>query len=485
MKKLIFILIVTLGFGIESCKKLEEYNIDTKSASVVPSSTLFADALRDLADQETTPSVNLNVFRPFAQYWTETTYTDESNYDVKTRQIPDFEFRNIYRNVLSNLKEAKRVIPSESDVEFNAAVKKNKIAVTEILSVYAFEREVDIFGNIPYEQALDPSNLAPAYEDAQTIYSKLFVRLDAAIAGIDDSEVGFEEGDLVYEGDMVKWKKFAYSLKLKMAITVSDVPSLNPGAKAADAVAGGVFTSSDDNATFHYLGTSPNTNPVYTEVVATGRHDWVAANTIVDTMNALNDPRRYFYFEQNLGTDSFAGGPYGESDTYSHYTHINSTILAPDYPATLMSYTEVLFYLAEASERGFIAGSAATYYDEAITSSIVDDWGGTIGDATTYLANPAVAFATAPGSNLQKIGRQAWIAYYNRGLLGWTTWRRLDAPYFNLPPTASSISDVPTRLTYPSTEQTLNGSNYTSAASAIGGDLLTTRLFWDVNVNNQ
>ena len=491
MKKLIIILIVTLGISVESCKKLEEYNIDTKSASVVPSSTLFSDALRNLVDQENTPNVNLNVFRLFAQNWTETTYTDESNYDVTARQIPDFEFRNIYRNVLSNLKESKRVIATEPGPESTSPdratleEKKNKTAVTEILTVYAFQREVDIFGNIPYDQALDINNLAPAYEDAQTIYSKLFARLDAAIADINDTIDngfgGFKAGDLIYQGNMVQWKKFAYSLKLKMAITVADVAALNPGAKAADAVSGGAFTSSADNANFQYLNATPNTNPVNDELVNTGRHDFVAANTIVDIMDSLNDPRMPLYFEDNLGAGVYVGGIYGESSPYGDYTHVSPTIQEPDYPATLISYTEVQFYLAEAAARGFIAGSAETFYNAAITSSIVDDWGGTAGDAAAYLANPSVAFTTAPGTDLEKIGLQAWIAYYNRGLLGWTTWRRLDTPTFNLPPAASLYSDIPKRLTYPSTEQTLNGSNYSGAAAAIGGDLLTTRLFWDIH----
>ena len=68
-----------------SCKKLEEFNNNPKLATEVPSGTLFANATKNLVDQETTPSVNLNVFRAFAQYWTETTYIDESRYDLSAR----------------------------------------------------------------------------------------------------------------------------------------------------------------------------------------------------------------------------------------------------------------------------------------------------------------------------------------------------------------------------------------------------------------
>ncbi|MEO8148820.1 MAG: SusD/RagB family nutrient-binding outer membrane lipoprotein [Bacteroidia bacterium] len=476
MKKIIIILIAIAGLNFVSCKKLDQMNIDTKSAIKVPSATLFANALRNLVDQETTPSVNKNVFRPFSQYWTETTYIDESNYDITTRTIPDFEFRTIYRDVLSNLQEAKKVIATETVIESSDAEKKNKTAVTEILTVFAFQREVDIFGNVPYEQALDITNILPVYDDAQSIYANLFTRLDAAIGEIDVTANGFNDGDLVYNGNMAKWKAFANSLKLKMAITVADVAALDPGGKATSAVAGGVFTSSADNATFAYLTASPNTNPIWVELVASGRYDWVAANTIVDKMTSLNDPRMPFYFDDNLGGGVYTGGIFGESNDYSSYTHVTPTIQAPDWRGLLLDYTEVQFYLAEAVERGFIGGSAETYYNEGITSSITE-WGGTAGDASAYLANPAVAYTTAAGTYKDKIGTQAWLAYYDRGLLGWTTWRRLDAPTFN--PPASTLAPFPLRYTYPAGEQTLNGTNYTAAAAAIGGDEQTTKLFWD------
>ena len=103
-------------------------------------------------------------------------------------------------------------------------------------------------------------------------------------------------------------------------------------------------------------------------------------------------------------------------------------------------------------------------------------WGGTAADATTYLANPSVTYSSATYKD--KIGTQAWIAYYNRGLIAWTTWRRLDAPVLN-PPPGMTNADIPTRYTYPINEQTLNGANYTTAASAVGGDKITTKLFWD------
>ena len=137
------------------------------------------------------------------------------------------------------------------------------------------------------------------------------------------------------------------------------------------------------------------------------------------------------------------------------------------------------FYRAEAKERGYtVGGTAEDHYNNAITASILS-WGGTDADATAYLAQPGVAYATAAGTWQRKIGTQAWIAFYTRGLEGYTEWRRLDYPIFNLATTITNYNEIPKRFTYPVNEQTLNKVNYTSAAAAIGGDLLITKLFWD------
>ena len=481
MKKIFILFIVVIGTTITSCKKLEELNVDEKAATNVPSETLFANALRGLTDQMTTSSNNFNVLRLFSQYWAGTTYIDETRYDISSRPIPANEFQTIYRDVLSDLKECKRVVESESSVISTDAEKKNKIAITEIISVYAFNREVDIFGNIPYTDALDPKNISPAYDDAQSIYAKLFARLDAAVASIDENAGGFGTADLLYQGNMQKWKLFGNSLKVRMAINVADVPALDPGAKIASAMSAGLLGSSADNAAFPYLSAPPNTNPLWTNIVSTNRKDWVASNTLVNLMNSLSDPRRSKYFEGNikdsLGGVKYVGGEYGALNDFANYTQLSQTLLKPDRKASLLEYTEIQFYLAEAAARGFIGGSAEAYYNAAITSSILN-WGGTALEATTYLADPKVAYLTAAGTFKEKIGAQAWIAFYDRGDIAWNSWRRLDAPKFNVPD-KMTYADIPVRYLYPHNEQTLNNANYTAAAAAIGGDTKATKLFWD------
>ena len=109
----------------------------------------------------------------------------------------------------------------------------------------------------------------------------------------------------------------------------------------------------------------------------------------------------------------------------------------------------------------------------------MEDWGVAGAEITTYLGRPDVDYNTASGTWQEKLGLQYWLAMYNRGFEGWTLWRQLGAPLLNV--AADSQNPVPIRYTYPVEEQTLNGTNYTAAATAIGGDTQQTNIFWDVN----
>ena len=264
------------------------------------------------------------------------------------------------------------------------------------------------------------------------------------------------------------------------------------GGSVEAAAAAGVISSNAENASIHYLDATPNTNPLWVDLVASGRQDFIGANTLVDAMNALNDPRRLAYFQHNLDDPNtpeveFAGGEYDINSIFSQYSNVSKgdvpsdfALLEPTFPGTLMSYAEVEFLLAEAVERGYaVGGTAEEHYNNAIRASF-EEWGLSSADADAYLAQPAVAYATAAGPWQQKIGTQAWIALYNRGYEAWHSYRRLDYPVLVAPPDAESPI-VPVRMTYPIVEQTLNPDQYDAAAAAIGGDLLTTKLFFDVH----
>jgi hypothetical protein len=149
----------------------------------------------------------------------------------------------------------------------------------------------------------------------------------------------------------------------------------------------------------------------------------------------------------------------------------------------MLDYSECQFLLAEAAERGFISGgsaTAATYYNAAITASIVF-WQGSATDAATYLAQPAVAYATATGSWQQKIGYQKWIAMTNRNWDSWTEIRRLGQPNIDVvSPPVGTTDKLPLRFFYPPAEQTNNAKNWADAVKALPGgqDVASAKLFW-------
>ncbi len=472
--KYLFVVVI-----VTSCKSnLEEINLDTKHPSygTVPSETLFTGALLNLFDNMVTPNVNSNVFRYFAQQWTETTYTDEVNYDVQTRNIPDNFWYYNYTKVLNNLKNARELVKAEKPI--TAAEKdaqSNKLLVIEIVEIYTYKVLVDTFGNIPYSEAMNPDKVNPRYDDGKTIYLDLVKRIDAANAAMKLAAGSFGDADKVYAGDMNHWKKFANGIKLNIGINLADADAAT-AKTIVEAAAKGVFDSNNDNFALPYSPSVPNTNPVWINLIQSGRHDDVPANTVVDLANSFEDPRREVYFTPLDG--KYVGGPYAAGGNYTNFSQVGETITNPDREGLLMDFSEIAFGLAEAAARGYsVGGTAEEFYNKAIMASM-EYWGVHDANAHHYLESEAVAYATARGDFREKIGNQIYLALYNRGHEAWTAWRRLDSPKFNLPD-GKTYAEIPVRYTFPSLEGTLNNINYLAAGTAIGGDKLTTKLFWD------
>lgn len=475
MKK-IFLILTAAVMAVSCSDNLEDLNKNIKDPTAVSGESLFASAQKQLADQIVTPNVNFNNLRLFTQQLQETTYTDESNYDQITRAIPDNHWREMYRDVLKDLKESARII-TETENPLTDALKPNKLAIVEVLTVYGFSNLVETYGNIPYSEALDIDNLLPAYDDGKTVYVDLIARLDAAIGKM-NAGVGSFSGteDMMYGGDVAKWKKFANSLKLRMGIMLADVDAGLSKTTVESAFTSGVFTSNADNGSYIYSPEAPNNNPMNDNLVLSGRDDYVAAKTIIDIMNDIEDPRRAAYFTEIDG--EYIGGEVGSISAYANHSHVADRAVSPSEPGVLLSYAEVRFLLAEAAERGYVVGGdAATHYNAGITASF-DYWD--VANVSDYLANPEVDYANAILTKSWKevIGTQAYLGLYNRTFANYLSVRRLDYPILTKPTGAES--GFPVRYLYPVGEQTLNEDNYVAASDAIGGDAAETRLFWDL-----
>lgn len=500
MKKILIFIFSTLI--ITGCTdKFEGYNTDTKNPPEVPSGTLLTNSVVNLFNFTTSPSVNLNNFRLWSQQWAQTTYSDESNYELVERNVNGNTWDRLYTGVIKDAKEAKIVVAENPDPLVTNEQKVASDAVLEVIEIFAFHLLVDIFGDIPYSQALDIEMVTPIYDNDVDIYTDLISRLDVAISNLNNTMTpSMQGGDVVYAGDVSKWRKFANSLKLRLAIRVADTNGATAKTMVEQAVADGVFSSSDDDFELGYKSATPNTNPLWVSLVQSGRSDFVSANTLVDVMNNLNDPRRGHFFSQNIEkTDTilemdtvsmkidtifntypiYVGGSYGDNNSTSSSSTPGSNQVNPEFPGTIMDFTEVNFLLADAAERGYSAGgSAEDFYKAGIESSILE-WGGENADVEAYLANEKVAYSTAEGDWKQKIAVQKWLGLYNRGFEAWTTYRLYDYPEMNV--AIGAETTPPMRYTYPVTEFSLNGANVEKAAENIGGDDLFTKIFWDVN----
>jgi hypothetical protein len=478
MKKIILTLVPAL-FILACTKDVTTLNVDPKRPANVSSASLFTSGQHNLVNTVTSANVNLNVFRLIEQQWQETTYIDESQYDFQTRNIPDNLWNNFYRTVLKNLEESKRIMPSDVT---DAGQLKNQLAILDIMEVYTWHYLVTTYGNVPYTDALNIENTFPKYDDALTIYKDLITRLNTDLAALDPAAASFGSADAIYDGDPVQWRKFANSLKLKLALTLADADAATSRSAAESAVAGGLLVSNDDNAKFPYVTTTPNTNPVWVDLIQSGRLDFVAASTITDIMNGLNDPRRPLFFTSAAASNLppvYKGGTPGVSSAYPNFSHAAIAPTNADFPGNVLDYSEVQFLLAEAAARGYsVGGTAATFYGNAVRASILD-WGGTDAQASAYLLQPNVAYPTASGDFKQKIGIQKWLALYNRGIDAWVEQRRLDYPA--LEPAEDALSGFPNRFTYPVNEQNVNNGNRVAAAAALGGegDVVETKLFFD------
>lgn len=475
MKKLIIFVSIAVIFGMSCTKDITRFNDQTKNASNVSGETLFSNAVKSYTDAVASSNVNLNVFRFTVGHWAATTYQDEPQYNFTTRAIPDGLWNRMYRNVLFNLKEAKRIIAA--DPNLSDGDKANKLAMCDIMQVNAFYFLTTTFGDVPYTDALDlEKNSFPKYDNAKTIYDDLIKRMQANVASLESSEGGISsKQDIIYGGNTAAWAKYANSLLLRLAMTIADSDPAQ--AKSVfEAANAGAFSSLADNAELHYKVAPPNTNPLWVDLVQSGRQDMVAGAPLLDKLKEMGDPRLDLYFRPNADGNQ-VGGVVGSKNTFANVSKPSAQMIDPTFPQILMGYSEVEFLRAEALARTWtIPGTIAGHYDNGVTASVMW-WGGTAAQASAYLAKPTVAYATAAGDWKAKIGLQKWIALYNEPMQGWVELRRLDQP--KIPAPTGAVSEFPNRLRYPSNEQQLNPENYKAAATAIGSDVVETKLWWD------
>jgi len=477
LKYITILLSGALILSVTSCKKdLVKINQNPNASQNAQPDYLLTAATKATADTYWGVANTMESSLLFVQYWAKIQYTDPDRY--------------IYSN--SAFQELWTVGYSKSVVNLNQIIKlgnaqsnSNYKGVALVLRSWVFTLLTDAYGDIPYKQATNIDQyLTPAYDTQKDVYYALLDDLKTAQAALDPAGKAIA-GDVIYGNNIALWKKFANSLRLRIALRIAD----RDAAKAQQVLAdiqteGGAYISSNaEIAQLTYLD-SPNQNPVSN--LFDTRDDYRISKTIVDKLFSLNDPRLPVYASktQDATPQTYVGIPNGllvgdaSSLGFTKTSRPGAYFLAPHAPAVIISYAEVLFDRAEAAARGFTTEDATSLYNQAVTASL-NQYGIQGATVDTYTALPAVKYDAA---NFKKsIGEQKWIALFGQSLEAFAEWRRLDYPQLQ-PAVAGTLNGkIPVRFIYPGTEQSLNGANYKAAVADQGPDLLTTKLWFDVN----
>jgi hypothetical protein len=479
MKKL-YIKTVLAGLllaSFTSCKKnLIEVNQNPNASQNAQPDYLLTAATKATVDTYWGTSNNMDATLLFVQHWAKIQYTDPDRY--------------IYTN--SAFQELWTVGYSRSIVNFNQIIKladaqsnPNYKGVALVLRSWTFLLLTDAYGDIPYKQAASIDQyLTPAYDAQKDVYAALLDDLKTAQASLSTSGKAIA-GDIIYSNNIASWKKFANSLRLRIALRIADRDPNKAKQILADVQAegSGYISSNSEIAQLVYLD-SPNQNPISN--LFDTRDDYRISKTVTDKLLTLNDPRLPIYAAptQDATPQTYVGIPNGllvgdaSNLGFTKTSKPGTYFRAPHAPAVIMSYAEVLFDRAEAAARGFTAENASGLYAQAIQASL-NQYGITGNAANAYLASAAVQYDA--GNYKKSIGEQKWIALFGQGLEAFAEWRRLDYPQLQ-PAVAGTLSGkIPVRFIYPGTEQSLNGANYKTAVSNQGADVLTTKLWFDVN----
>lgn len=482
--------ILMVSLAVTGCKKLDDMNHDPTKPTTAEPQYLLTGAQKSTMDMLYSGLQNGFIAMNYAQYWTGNSRTNDSQFNLDEGNNAAF-WNTLYRVSLHNLDD----LVKQNNAKADQTGVPNQNAIAKITSAWIYQILADTYGNIPYSQSFQSTtNITPKYDDAKTVYSALIDTLQAQIKVLDIAQISFNSGDIIYKGDVGKWKKLANSLLLRMAIRMVDA---NPekAKQIIEAHYKDAFSSNDDNAQFQYLDAAPNQFP-YNES-ARAIIDFSVSATLVNYMKSVNDPRLSIYARPSKDDKVYNGMPYGwaASDTnrlsQGRYSFPGTQIYSATMPGILMAYSEVEFILAEAAARGMQVGDdAATHYAKGIRSSI-NYWrllsnNKDITDAAveTYIAN--VPYVAADWRNV--IGTQKWLALYPQGFQAWFERTRLHfskpggQPLFIAPVSGSldpSVTIVPYRLTYLISEQTQNKTSYDAAAAAIGGDKKGTKLWYN------
>lgn len=519
---LLALLGTSVGTTLTSCDNgLEAINENTNNPEVVPTYTIFNGANRYLMNYTRDGWWSARMSLPWMQYSSQNNYLEEDKYQYRDAQTSNgwvylYRSANNYKDIIQRVED-----PATASQMAGYGNPQNQIAASRIMLAYTFDNLVTHFGDVPYwsyGQQDNPDFQAlqidaytnPKYVSQEEIYKDLLNELKAAADQIVVGEKVFIAGDNIYDGDAAKWKKFANSLRLRIA---NRIKHKLPAAQTHinEAIAGGLIASNADNAA-HAFGTADaEGNPFWKLFYVDNRTDFYVNRTFVQLLKGETgsyglDPRLFKIAapkgataaQIKAGAEStsedlslYTGMPYGLPSVETQFSSANINFFSSNYTKInkaeiLMEYAEVEFILAELngwSQANYVAGVRANMERLGVASAKIDAY-----------------VASLPSASQEHVLNQKYIALLGNADEAWNEYRRTGYPntsillmpgetgtrpdgttYTFTPLMSGNVvaSDLPGRVRYPITQQTLNRANWTAASAGLSnGDEINSKLYF-------
>lgn len=495
-----------------SCKKeLVDLNKNPNALeNVIPKYLFTSSILREMGlDSLGAEDVLMQAMQQEATY-TEVTGTGDKYINdnfVRARWSAYSSSLNQIQIVINNLKDDPKSV--------------NKLAAARIWRVYVFHHLTDLYGDVPYSEANKGLEglYQPKYDLQMDIYEDMFKELEESANTFDASKPTFGSSDLFYDGNTTQWKKFAYSLMLRLGMRLTKIDPELAKKWVQKAIAGGPILEDVDLAKVQYADGSlgSNRNPFSVQLVTRNYVDGQdpfnidggkLAKTFVDYLKGnsttTKDPRlnviAVLWVKQPSGiyvadtsTSIQKGMQNGvfnsQPPDWETYSEPNpNTILKYSAPKLVMTPAETYFLLAEAAIRGWYTGSASTSYTNGVSAGM-RQWAlyGNSGVITNeqinyYLMNNPFKISGTFDEQLEQISTQKWVLFYLDQIENFSNWRRTGYP--NLIPTNYpgnlTGGQIPRRYIIPDSEELLNKENFLEAkARQNGNNTLLSRVWWD------
>ena len=481
MKNTLYILSFFALVLTTSCTKdFEEINTNPNAPNTVQPSLLLRQVIYDFGEQMSYEGFVAGDL--LSQHRTALDFNLFDRHDLKSPQLGGNPWPIFYTNLRDN-----EIILTQSRTTATFQVYEGPAL---ILKAYMAAGLTDLFGDVPYFEAFNGVNgtVTPTYDTQQSIYlddNGILDNLDKGIAAIQNYNLAIPlEGDILFNGDLNAWVKFANSLKLKYLMRLSDKIDVSEDLQALYN-SGDFISATAENAVFNFTNTDPNSFRL-AQLRVGDFNNFVLSETMEVILTDLNDNRINTFFRpfENATTNQYNGLLNGIDASSTSIALADYSLAGSAFredtsvlDANFMTSWEVHFILAEAASKGLISANAQMLYETGVTQAF-EYWQTNM--PTTYLTENAAYNATGT-TPLQQIITQKWIANIINGYEGWVDYRRTGFPEFNTISASLNNGLIPVRMPYPAEEDALNAENYNQAANATNGNDINFPVWWDEN----